>query len=48
MKDHPAPDRQDRFNGIAAGDFSGVAYHFAAALQRERKIPVGVIGNAEN
>jgi len=31
-----------------AGDYSGVAYHFAVELQKQRKVPVGIIENAVN
>lgn len=30
------------------GDYSGVAYHFAVELQKQRKVPVGIIENAVN
>lgn len=31
-----------------AGDYSGVAYHFAVEIQKQRQVPVGIIENSVN
>lgn len=36
----------DVCNSKTAGNYSGVAYHFAVELQKARKVPVGIIDNS--